>query len=356
MKQEKELTRKLMVRVGLAMLVILVLITPLLYWLTTRFYAEDLIGIVRSYGIKDPDIDLNKDVLIGVFIQFFIIVGATLAAILVVMKFMPEQLWRPFRETLRRIREFRVEKGGGLLEEHTGVKEFSELNHTLNDIMRTTTHSYNIQKEFTENASHELQTPLAIVLNKIENLLQDNDLTEHQAMEMQDMQQVMLHISRLSRSLLLLSKIDNQQYSIGSTVNIQEKMEEIIPQLKTLAGDIAITTNYQQPTLEVACNTELLRSLITNLVVNAVRHNRPGGDIGITIANDSLTVSNSSDEPALDTEHIYSRFYRSRQNMRGNGLGLPIVKSICNFHHWTIDYHYRDHRHIFEIQFIPTHL
>lgn len=353
MKQEKELTRKLMLRLGVAVVIILVLVTPMIYWLTTQFYAEDLIDIVRSYGIKNPNIDLEEDVLIGVFIQFFIIVGAILAAILAVMTFVPERLWAPFRKTLERIRAFRVEEGHHQpLNEDTGVKEFNELNRELNAIMSATIHSYNIQKEFTENASHELQTPLAIVLNKIENLMQDEHLTEHQAIEMQDMQQELLHMSRLSRSLLLLSKIDNQQYTIGQPVNIKDKMEETLPQLKAIAGNITITTDYQQPDLKVACNTELLRSLITNLVVNAVRHNRAGGDIVITIAGNCLTVSNPSDEAApLDASHIFSRFYRSRQNMKGNGLGLAIVKSICDFHQWTVTYSYRNQRHIFEVRF-----
>jgi|LAHS01.1.fsa_nt_gb signal transduction histidine kinase len=348
---ERTLTRQLMTRLSWGLLIILVLATPMLYFLTTRYYAEDLIEIVESYGIRNPDIDLSEDVMAGIFIQFFVILGGLSAVILLVMQLVPRRLWQPFRNTLGQIRTFKVEKGAVSLTEKTGVREFSQLNQTLNAIMQDSVRSYRVQKEFTENASHELQTPLAILQNKIDNLLQDEHLTEHQAEEMQEMYQEVRHMSNLSRSLLLLSKIENSQFSRADRISLCTKLEELLPRLESLAGNLTITTRFTQPELQVSCNEALLESLITNLVVNAVRHNRPEGHIIIEVDRDALTVANTSDEQPLDATHIFSRFYRVKENQKGNGLGLAIVKSICDYHKWQVGYHYQAGIHSFQVNF-----
>lgn len=235
---ERSLTRQMMTRLVAGFLIILVLATPLLYYLTTRFYAEDLLEVVQHYGIPNPDIDLERDVMAGVFIQFFIILGGMLAVIFLVTQFVPRRLWYPFHQTLNSIKNFKVEEGVLRLSESTGVREFSQLNATLNLIMQASVRSYQVQKEFTENASHELQTPLAIVQNKIDNLLQDEHLTEHQAREMQEMYQELRNMSNLSRSLLLLSKIENSQFRLVDKVNLCEKINDIMPRLERLQGTL----------------------------------------------------------------------------------------------------------------------
>lgn len=348
---ERTLTRQLMTRLALGLLIILMLATPILYFLTTHYYAEDLIDIVESYGIKHPDIDLSEDVMAGIFIQFFVILGGLLVVILIVMQLVPRRLWRPFRDTLEKIRTFKVEKGVVSLPETTGVCEFSQLNQVLNAIMQDSVRSYRVQKEFTENASHELQTPLAVLQNKLDNLLQDEHLTKHQATEMQEMYQEVRHMSNLSRSLLLLSKIENNQFSRSDRINLCAKLEKLLPRLESLAGSLIITTLFTQPELQVSCNEALLESLITNLVVNAVRHNCQEGRIIIKVEKGTLTIANTSDEQPLDATHIFSRFYRTKENQKGNGLGLAIVKSVCDYHKWQISYHYQEGIHSFNVSF-----
>lgn len=348
---ERTLTRQLMTRLIVGLLVIQVLATPFLYYLTTRFYAEDLLDVVRSYGIKDPDLDLEEDVMAGMFIQFFVILGGLLSVILLVAQLVPRRLWRPFHQTLEQIKGFKVERGMTVLPETTGVHEFSQLNSTLNRIMETSVKSYQVQKEFTENASHELQTPIAIVQNKIDNMLQDESLTPYQAQELHEIYQELRHMSNLSRSLLLLSKIENNQFSTQSEVDLCLKMKDLLPRLESLAGSIVVTATFAQPSLKLRCNETLLESLITNLVVNAVRHNHAKGKIAVTIADGQLSVANTSNEPALDAHHVFSRFFRTKGTQKGNGLGLAIVKSICDYHHWQAGYYYAAGQHVFTVKF-----
>lgn len=350
MKGEKTLTRRLMERFVVCMMAMIVLAIPVLYFITTRYYAEDLTDLVLNYGIKNPDLDLEQDTIVGLFIQFLSFVAILVIAVLVVMRYVPQRLWQPFNDTLAKVKQFRVEKGNVPQLEHTGTKEFDELNATLTTIMADSVRSYQVQKEFTENASHELQTPLAIVQSKLDNLLQDPQLTQRQAEELVQIYQEIRHTSRLSRNLLLLSKIENNQYSAMTRVNVADKIDETLPHLASIAGDIKIKTDFGDKTFTVSCNETLLESLINNLVVNAVRHNRKGGSISISVRDGRLSVDNLSDEPALDPQRVFSRFYRTKQQ-KGNGLGLAIVKSICDYHHWHVGYEYSGGMHKFVVDF-----
>lgn len=348
---ERSLTRQLRDKLLLGMLAILVCATPFLYYITTHYYAEDLMDLIVHYGIRNPDIDLERDVLAGVFIQLFVLLVFLLSAIALIMQILPHRLWQPFRQTLQKIKEFRVERGAIQLPVDTGISEFSQLNGILNNIMSDSVRSYQVQKEFTENASHELQTPLAILQNKIDNLLQDEHLTKHQAEEMQEMYQEVRHMSNLSRSLLMLSKIENRQYAATAPLNVCGKLTELLPRLESLTGNISLVADLRQTDLTVDCNETLFESMVNNLVVNAIRHNKPGGTIFLTVADGKFTVSNTSDEHELDASHLFSRFYRIRENQKGNGLGLAIVKSICDHQKWTIAYRYHDAQHSFIITF-----
>lgn len=349
--KEQTLTSRLMMHFVVCMVILIILAIPLLYFITTQFYAEDLADLVKDYGIKNPDIDLDEDTLEGLFIQFFSIIAILFIAVLVVMKYVPQRLWRPFHDTLDKIKGFKVEDGKVPTLSKSGTKEFDELNDTLTKIMSDSVKSYQVQKEFTENASHELQTPIAIVQGKLDNLMQDESLTEHQADEIQQIYQELRHMSRLSRNLLLLSKIENNQYHNFHKVNLCDKITSLLPNLEGIAGDITINSVFVNPELTIDCNDALLESMLNNLVVNAVRHNKQGGSINIRVDGNRLTISNPSDEPALDESTIFSRFYRIKSNQKGNGLGLAIVKSICDFHHWKIHYNYSDGSHEFTVTF-----
>lgn len=345
----RTLTYRLMVRFALCMAVLLVLALPLLYVITTHYYAEDLTRIVMKYGVKNNHIDLEQDTLMGMFIQFFAIIALLLAAVFIVMRYVPQRLWRPFHETMRRIETFRIEKG--LVPElpHTDVSEFDELNSILTELMTKSAKSYRLQKEFTENASHELQTPLAIAQMKIDALQQDPNLTDRQAEGLQEVYIQLRRMSRLSRSLLLLSKIDNSQFRKDDRVDVNTLIERLLPQWRTVGGDHAVVFEAHAHVV-VACNEVLIESLLTNLVVNAIRHNGAESRVEVELWPGRLEVSNAASGGPLDKDHIFNRFFHSADSHKGYGLGLAIVKSICDFHHWRISYSYEQGRHVFTVE------
>lgn len=349
--KQKTLANLLMSRFTIFLVTILLMSAPLFYFIITHYYAEDLIRIEASAHIHNPHVDLQQDTVVGLVIQILSMVLILGTTIFLIMRFVPVKLWKPFYDTLHKISHFKVEDGTVPDFTTSKVKEFTELNHTLERILSQNVHSYKVQKQFTENASHELQTPLAIVQSKLDLLLQNKDLTSEQAALMQDIYHEIVKMSKLNRNLLFLAKIENAQYNLNGKINIAEKLQSLIPSLELLANGVKICLCVDNKHLVVDCNEVLLESMISNLVANAVMHNYADGEIVIRLETSTLTVTNTSNEPPLDSAHIFERFYRSSVTQKGNGLGLAIVKSICDYNHWSVNYIYENGLHNFFICF-----
>lgn len=351
--KERSLLNKTLIGFILSTVVILLLATPLFYILTKNFYAEDMLDVIEEVrkGNPIPKLDLEEDIMKGVMLQFGLISAVLGVAFVVVMRFIACKLWQPFDHTLQQVELFQLEKGNIPTFQKTTTKEFVRLNTAVGRLIENNVESYKTQKEFTENASHELQTPLAILQGKLEILLQSPDLKQEQAEVIQDMLATLKRMTQLNRSLLLLARIDNRQYQSEEQVNIVTEVTDLLPQLQLLAGGISIQTDFNTERLLVNCNRILLDSLINNLVVNAVRHNRPGGFVGIALKEKGMIISNTSDESPLDCHLIFNRFYRPSPKTKGNGLGLAIVKAICEYHNWNITYDCTNNIHRFRIDF-----
>ena len=351
--KNRSLSRKMLTQFVVCITVLLLLATPVFYFLTKHYYAEDMIDIIEAvgHGRPIPTIDLEEDIMHGVMIQFGVIVIVLAVAIVFTVRFISRRLWKPFDETLLSMESFRLEDCTLPALPKSDVKEFARLNHTLSTLMHNSLSSYRMQKEFTENASHELQTPLAVFQSKLDLLLQQPNLTGEQSEIIQSLYENVTRLTRLNRNLLLLAKIDNNQYEQTESINLPAFLSEMSLSLRDIANGIALNQTFDDSTLTVRANRALLESLVNNLLVNAVRHNRPGGEISITVGCRRLIIANTSDEPPLDAGQIFNRFYHPSGQSNGNGLGLAIVKAICKYHGWEVSYRYLDGRHHFIITF-----
>ncbi|MCD8317414.1 MAG: HAMP domain-containing histidine kinase [Paraprevotella sp.] len=352
MKRRRLLNRAL-TQFIICVVILLALATPVFYWLTEHYYAEDMIEVIGAAqsGQPLPAFDLEEYIVQGIMIQFILIIVLLGIAIVFTAHFIARRIWKPFDETLKQIEGFRLEDGKLPVLPDSNVEEFSRLNRTLHTLMANSLKSYRTQKEFTENASHELQTPLAVFQSRLDNLLQLPDLTQPMAETIQGLYQISGRLSRLNRNLLLLAKIDNRQYEKIETVDVAAVVNDLLPFLESLAQGISIRRNLDACPLKVRANRVLLESLLNNLVVNAVRHNRPNGEILLTLKGRQLKVTNTSDGEALNERLMFNRFYRPSERTPGNGLGLSIVKAICDYHGWTVSYDYKEKKHTFTLQF-----
>ena len=190
--KKKSLMYESLTRFIICVVILLMLATPLFYLLTKNFYAEDMIDVIEAVqqGKPVPAIDFEEDILHGIVIQFMLIATILGIAIVLTMRLISKRLWRPFDKTLTEIEAFKLENGMIPTLPNSGIEEFSRLNTVLNKLMSDSLNSYRTQKEFTENASHELQTPLAVFQSKLDILLQQPDITGEQAAIIQDLYQM----------------------------------------------------------------------------------------------------------------------------------------------------------------------
>ncbi|HJH69932.1 MAG TPA: HAMP domain-containing histidine kinase [Bacteroidaceae bacterium] len=235
------------------------------------------------------------------------------------------------------------------LENTTKITEFRKLNAATMAFAERGEKLFEQQKTFIGNASHEMQTPLAICRNRLEMLMEDETLTEHQLNELIKTHQTLENLTRMNRSLLLLCKIENGQFADTRSVCLNDILAHYLDDYKEVYAYRNITvTVTTDSSFCVDMNDSLVSVLVTNLLKNSFVHNIDGGFIYIKITANTFEISNTGEKP-LDRERIFERFYQGQKKEGSTGLGLALVDSICKANHLKIDYTYVENRHIFTI-------
>lgn len=235
------------------------------------------------------------------------------------------------------------------LENTTKITEFRKLNAATMAFAERGEKLFEQQKTFIGNASHEMQTPLAICRNRLEMLMEDETLTEHQLNELIKTHQTLENLTRMNRSLLLLCKIENGQFADTRSVCLNDILTHYLDDYKEVYAYRNITvTVTTDSSFCVEMNDSLVSVLVTNLLKNSFVHNIDGGFIYIKITANTFEISNTGEKP-LDRERIFERFYQGQKKEGSTGLGLALVDFICKANHLKIDYTYVENRHIFTI-------
>ncbi|PTT37140.1 sensor histidine kinase [Chryseobacterium sp. HMWF028] len=283
--------------------------------------------------------------MITIFFFVMIVVG-----LLYLNRKLSSSIWKPFRSTLDQLKTFNLNSQNTIEFPASDTTEFEELNQSLYKLIERNVSTYKTQKEFTENASHELQTPLAIIKNKLDLLLQDPNLTEKQYSFAEDMNRALTRSSRINKNLLLLAKIENNQFDSSEIISFDHLLHQSIDILEEHFEQKNISvTEHISNAVEVSGNNILTEILINNLMINAIRHTSPGGTISIQLTHSVFEISNSGKEK-LDTNLLFKRFSKLSTDNGGSGLGLSIIQEICRFHHWTISYRFENQHHVFSVK------
>ncbi len=353
----RSLLSKTLLQFALCTAAIFALTAPLFYLLTEHFYAEDMIDIIEAveHGQGIPPLDLERDIMAGMMLQFLLIFLAVSLSLSITMRFITRRLWLPFDDTLRKAERFNLAQDTLPQFVPTDIREFIRLNRSLERLMRKDRETYRIQKEFTENASHELQTPLAVIRSKLDLLMQE-DLTEGQMRLVSDLYGLTMRMGHLNRNLLLLAKIENAQYAATEEADIASLLSDSQPLYDALQGRTTLHVDDRRKNRHtmIRANSVLLECLLKNLIVNAIRHSASGSEVRIIVEDESLTVCNvSADGKPLDRATLFHRFRSGDVRQKGNGLGLAIVKAVCDLHHWTVEYRFEAGKHCFSVCFQP---
>lgn len=280
------------------------------------------------------------------------LVALLLLVLFIINRFVLNKLWHPFNNTLSELKQFNVNTNVPIKLNDSNINEFNELNKALTNMSSRVIKDYEALKSFTENASHEIQTPLAIANSKLELLIQSENFT---AMQMNDIQTVHDEINRLSKlnqSLLLLTKIDNQQFQKSEQVDIAKIINKHLGKYEELitAKQISLTKNLDNTVL-VLMNEALAEILISNLITNAIKHNIENGYINVALNSGGLIISNTGTVLNSNPVELFERFKKDKVNSESLGLGLSIVKKICEQYNFITDYAFKNEWHILTIRF-----
>lgn len=293
----------------------------------------------------------NQDLVRGISEIFLIMFGSLMISLLVLNRIISKKIWSPFFKLKDQVQAFNLSRPDMVVLEDSEVSEFQVLKEAVEAMMQQTLRDYQNLKEYTENTSHEIQTPLAIIKNKTELLLQEK-LTKNQMSEVGKIYEAATRLSKLKEGLALLTKIENNQFIKQESIDVRQFIERKLNNLQELIDirKIKVTTKFFSA-LVIMMNYDLAYLLITNLLSNAIKHNIKGGNINIVLRQNVLTVSNTGVDPGVSTNELFERFKRSSTGSDSTGLGLAIVKRIVDFCKLDITYTYAVGKHSVILEF-----
>ncbi|MDF2432743.1 MAG: hypothetical protein JWP44_2374 [Mucilaginibacter sp.] len=292
----------------------------------------------------------GTEYLVQIISTITLILTAILLVVLIVTnRYVLNGLWQPFYHLLDQVKWFSADTNK-IATVETRVDEFSDLSDAVYKMSLRVTADYQGLKAFTENASHEMMTPLAIITSKLDMLIQDEQLGAEQFAQITDIYSAASRLSRLNQSLLLLVKIDNNLLHDTEKLDIKSIVLQKSQQFQEMLQNKNIELNLVLEPLEVNASKYLMDVLVNNVFSNAIRHNKNSGSIKIRLSENKLIIQNTGDITPLQQDAIFERFYKGRTS-DGTGLGLAIIKNICTLYHFAIKYEYANEIHYFTIAF-----
>jgi signal transduction histidine kinase len=265
-------------------------------------------------------------------------------------RYLSVYIWSPFYDTLTKIKTWNIKKSDVLDFKNTNIDEFHLLNDTVKDLTQQIKSDYQNLKEFTENVSHEAQTPLSIISSKVELLLQLSNYSEKQHELLLQIYRATQRLHKLNEVLILLSRIENKQFIEVAPMNILDAMNEKVQELEDFIEAKGLLVQiHSSGSVFKEVNPQLLNILINNLWINAIKYNiDEGGFIKLTIDNESFSIENNSSLPKIDKAVLFERF--KKESTSGSlGVGLSLIKKIIDFFNWQITYSHKDGVHKFKI-------
>ena len=299
----------------------------------------------------------SENILVAIVSTFLIII---LLAFLFLFYFNTnrnKKLWEPFFINLNKIKSFSIKERTDLNLIDSGIIEFDELNKELKALTAKVYSDYQNLKQFTEDISHEIQTPLAVMQAKIDTLVNATPINQEQYQQFTSLENDIRKLKNLNKRLILLAKIDNNQFVNDQIISLKQIFEEAIENMTELSSATFKLKSNADPLLRI--DHTLAVVLCNNLLSNAIKHNYKDNEILVEIEVDNVQVLNQGKAPINHPEHIFNRFYRESRNKDSSGLGLSIVKKVCEQYGYLPSYMFKAPEtkasifgyHCFKIQF-----
>lgn len=315
--------------------------------LTSAFALHGTYYELKVISSMVEEDDLIEDLLYSVIWLYV----ALIISIVLINNLLLRKIWNPFYLLLGQLKQFRLHKETGIAVPVTKIDEFNKLNDAVKLMIKNAVEAYSNQKQFIENASHELQTPLAISINKLE-LMAEKEQAQASVDQIASVIETLERLTRLNKSLLLLSKIENRQFDDKEPVDINALCRQLFHEFDDFAAFKTVSLHvleHEQLTIET--DKGFASILISNLLKNAILHNIPNGTVDLELYSKQLVISNTGADNALDEEKIFERFHKNSPEKNTTGLGLAIVKAIAGLYHIHVQYNYTGNRHVIQLTF-----
>ena len=291
----------------------------------------------------------SEDILVAIVFSYLIIIVSVFVILFYFSKARNKKLWMPFFKNLEAMKSFSLATDKQIPLVDSEILEFSELNTEIGILTDKVKADYKNLKQFTEDVSHELQSPLAIIQAKIENIINGNNLNDMQFEQLTSIQKDIQRLSHLNKNLTLLTKIENNQFAKVEKVAITELVKETINNFLEISSS---KIEYsKEDVIAVQMDRYLAEILCNNLISNAIKYSSISGKITVVAKANRLSVSNEGSKPLASPEKLYSRFYRESEITKSTGLGLAIVKRICDHYKFKISYRFKESKHLFTVNF-----
>jgi len=302
--------------------------------------------VIRTSTVEEDE--LIYDLTTALIVLYIVLV----ISIVVVNGYLLNKAMRPFYLILDKLKKYQFGIPADQENKEYIIKEFEELNVEINEMIERNELVFYQQKQFIENASHELQTPLAIVINKIDLLIQNDDLDEKNLNFLTGVKNDLRRMVGLNKSLLMLSKIENSQFNKTAGVDFNALIGKLVQNYEDFIEFKKVDVNIiEKGSFEADFNRDLADILLSNLLKNAIKYNNEEGTLNIMIEDDRITFQNSGAAVGLDPSRIFDRFYKQSSDHTSTGLGLSIIKTIIKqYPGWDIVYKFEDKMHYFILE------
>ncbi|MDR3057530.1 MAG: HAMP domain-containing histidine kinase [Prevotella sp.] len=301
-----------------------------------------------SYGNKYHLININQPTMISNDLFYAIVSSLLLLLVLfilftyVIEHLLKKNIWQPLNYNLQKLHEYDLKANTILELRNPNIKEFDEINEVILRMVHKINKDYENSRLFTEDASHEMQTPLSIIKSKLDLLVQNSELMQDQENErsIKAISRAVSRLSKLNKSLLLITKINNDQYEKREDIHLDELLKLYLTDLGELfeAKNLTLTVDIQPCLLHI--DSALANILVSNLLSNSVRHNLTNGRINIYLDSSRLQISNTCNSELKGSADLFNRMTFHNRSENSLGLGLNIVKSICDKNEFKIEYDY----------------
>lgn len=259
--------------------------------------------------------------------------------------------WKPFFYNLSALKDYDIARKEPVRLLPSKISEFKELDKVVTALMEQVKKDFQNLKEFNENISHEVQTPLAIIRNKMVLLLESDNLNKEEQQWAQSVYQEANKLSKISKSLTLISRIENQEFKRLDTVDISSIIDNIVRNMEEIINFKNLEINIDLDSVTVQCDQILANILFTNLIKNAVQHNEEGGYISMVLAQDKFEIINTGRISKMSTAQLFNRFQKGNKESDSLGLGLSINQKICDIYGFRLSYEREDDKHTFSLFF-----